>query len=122
MSASMTIAVVGDVIVVTTSFIQQPHSGISLSVNGSLVRNPNFDCHFSGDSVTDPQVVYYCTARKSGTVIIQANVTFCGVDWSSQKIIIIVEEQNDKQTKLGKLDHASCLCVYIINLLGTLYV
>ena len=112
MSASMTKAVVGDVIVVTTTIIQQPHSGISLSVNGSFTRNPDFDCHTRNHSVRDPQVVYYCAARKSGTVTIQANVTFCNLDWSSQKTIITVEEQNDdKQTKLGKaMTAAMCAC------------
>ena len=103
----MTTAVVGDIIVITISIIQQPHSGISLSVNGSFVRNPDFDCHPRGHSVLDPQVVYYCTARKSGTVTIQANVTFCSVDWGSEEIIIRVEDQNAMndsiKTKLGKL-------------------
>ena len=102
----MTTAVVGDIIVVTTSIIQQPHSGISLSVNNSFVRNPNFDCNTRGHSVLDPQVIYYCTARRSGTVTIQANVTLCGIDWGSRKISITVEEQNDDmQTKLGKAWH-----------------
>ena len=100
----MTTAVVGDVILITISIIQQPHSGISLSVNGSFVRNPGFDCHTRGHSVLDPQVVYYCTARKSGTVTIQANVTFCNVDWGSEEIIIRVEDQNAmNDSKLGKL-------------------
>ena len=105
-SASMTTAVVGDIVVVTASIIQQPHSGISLSVNNSFVINPDFDCNTRDHSVLDPQVIYYCTARRSGTVTVQANVTLCGIDWGSRKISITVEEQNnDTQTKLGKAWH-----------------
>ena len=115
MSASTTTAVVGDIIVVTTSLIQQPHSGISLSVNESLFRNPGFDCHTRGHSVLYPQVVYYCTARRSGTVVIQANVTFCNIDWSSRIISITVEEQDDsKPTKLGKAMAAAYLSIVSI--------
>ena len=106
----MTSAVVGDVIMVIINIDQRPHSGISLSVNESFVRHPDFDCYPRDHSVTNPQVVYYCTARKSGTVTIQANVIFCSLDWSSQKIIIPVEEQNDD--KLGKDKVAAYTCMF----------
>ena len=109
-SANTTSVVEGDVIMFIIDIAQRPHGGISLSVNGSLVINSDFDCHFSGDSVRDPQVVYHCTARKSGTVIIQATVTLCSVDWSSQEIIITVEEHND--IKIGKDKAAAYTCLF----------
>ena len=42
LSANVTSAAVGEVILITSSITQQPHNGISLLVNGSISRNPNF--------------------------------------------------------------------------------
>ena len=92
LSANVTAATVGDVIMISSSITQQPHNGISLLVNGSISRNSNFECRTTSH-VLGRQVLFYCNARKSGTVTIQSNVVFCDVDLTSQQINITVEEQ-----------------------------
>ena len=116
MSASKTTAVVGDIIMVNTSITQQPHGGISLSANGSFVRNPSFDCDTRGHSVLDHEVIYYCTARKSGAITIQANVVFCSIDWSSQTINISIKEDDSNSTKLSKRKAMVAAYVSIISI------
>ena len=83
---------VGDVVMITSSMAQQPHNGVSLLVNGLISTNPNFECSTTSH-VLGRQVIFYCTARKSGTVTIQSNVVFCDGDLTSQQINITIEEQ-----------------------------
>ena len=92
LSANATTAVIGDVVMITSSMMQQPHNGISLLINGLIAANPDFVCHTTSN-VLGHQVVYYCTARESGTVIIQSHVVFCDGDLTSQQINITIEEQ-----------------------------
>ena len=99
LSANVTSATVGDVIMITSSISQQPHNGISLLINGSI-NGSTLECHTTSH-VLGSQVLFYCIARKSGTVIIQSNVVFCDVDLTSQQINITIEEQrNETEGKL----------------------
>ena len=91
LSANATTAVVGDLVMITSIMVQGPHNGISLLTNGSIA-NPDFTCH-TMSNVLGRQVVYYCTARKSGAVTIQSHVVFCDGDLTSQQINIMFEEQ-----------------------------
>ena len=92
LSANATTAVVGDVIMITSSMVQRPHNGISLLVNGLIAANPDFTCH-TASNVLGHQVVYYCTAMKSAAVTIQSHVVFCDGDLTSQQINITFKEQ-----------------------------
>ena len=95
LSANITTATVGDVIMIISSITQRPHSGISLLVNGSIARNEDFPCHTTSH-VLGPEVIFHCTARKSGTMIIKSNV---GIDFTSQQILISIEEKTRSMYK-----------------------
>ena len=60
------------VVVIISSVIQRLHDGISLLVNGSIARNEDFPCH-TISHVLGPEVIFFCTARKSGIVCIESN-------------------------------------------------
>ena len=70
--------------VVVISIIQQPHDGISLLINGSIARNEDFPCH-TISHVLGPEVIFFCTARKSGIVFIESNVVFCSIDFTAHQ-------------------------------------
>ena len=114
LSANTTTAVVSNVVMITGSMVQRPHNGISLLVNGLIAANPDFICHTTSN-VLGHQVVYYCTARKSGTVTVQSNVVFCDGDLTSQQINITIEEQRVMidETQHGDQNGIVCHVYYI---------
>ena len=61
LSANITTATLGDVIMIISSITQRPHGGISLLVNGSIARNVDFPCHTTS-RVLGPEVIFHCTA------------------------------------------------------------
>ena len=94
LSANITRAIVGNVIMVITSIKQRPHNGITLFINDKAFTDPSADLSCSTQSkVLGEQVVYYCTAWKSGTMTIITNTEFCGTQLNSSQIDITVEEQ-----------------------------
>ena len=92
LSVNVTAARVGDVVMIISDMIQQPHNGISLSINGLISTNPNFTCHTTSN-ILSQQVIYYCTAKKTGMVTVQSNTVFCNTDLNSLRINITIEEQ-----------------------------
>ena len=93
-SVNVTTAVVGDVIMVITSIRQQPHIGITLFINDVASTNRSADLSCSNkNSVLGQQVVYYCTAWKSGTMIMDANTEFCSSELNSPQVDITIEEE-----------------------------
>ena len=90
----MTAAVVGDGILVISSIKQRPHNGISLFINGIASTDPSADLSCSTKNrVLGHQVIYYCIAKRSGTVTLRTNTEFCETVLNSQQINITIEEQ-----------------------------
>ena len=85
---------------VITSIRQQPHNGITLFINGVAFTDPSANLSCSTKSnVLGQQVVYYCTARKSGTMIINANTEFCDTQLNSSQVDVTIEEQRIMPTE-----------------------
>ena len=79
---------------------QQPHSGITLFINGIASTDPSADLRCSTESIWGHLVTYYCIAKKSGMMNITANTEFCDTVVDSQQIYIIIEEKRiDNKTE-----------------------
>lgn len=91
---------------ITVSMSQQPNNGITLLINGTAFTNPEalLAC-YTNSNISDPVVVYYCTAKQSarGIVTIKANTEFCGSNVESQKINMSVVEQ--RMTDVTQNEH-----------------
>ena len=97
-TANATTVVVGSVVMITCSITQRPHNGISLLTDEYITNSPNnpnrnFHCYSMSNDVTGPVLVYFCTAKKSGTITVQSNVDFCETLLYSQQINITILEQ-----------------------------
>ena len=101
LSANVAVVAVGSVVMIVSNMLQQPHSGISLFIDGEFYTNANLDfrCNTT-NNVTDQQIIYYCMGRRSETVTLQTNTVFCDTDLSSQQVNVTIEEQ-DATTQNG---------------------
>ena len=105
LSANKTVVAVGSVVMIVNNIRLQPHSGISLFIDGEadIYANPYFLCHITSD-VLGQQIIYHCTGRRSGTVTVQTNTVFCDTDLSSQQINVTIKENRMLQHKMEVSD------------------
>jgi len=95
LSANVTAVIPGDVILFISTLTQRPNNGITLFINRTVSTDARaiLDCHLMSNDVSGSEVVYSCTAVRSGTVTVNTNTVFCDSDLYSQNITITIEEQ-----------------------------
>ena len=92
---SATIVAVEDTLEIIGSFSHLPHSAISIYIDGSISHDDDMSCTVN-NNVYDKIVSYNCTAKQASTKHVWLQVPFCGIDFRSETLNIIIMEEPGK--------------------------
>lgn len=92
---SATIVAVKGIVEIIGNFSHLPHGGISIYIDDSVSEDDDMSCIVNND-VLNKIVSYNCTAKRAGTKRVWFEVPFCGLDFRSETLNIIIMEEPGK--------------------------
>ena len=94
-SSSVTMVVVDNTFVISSSFFHLPHSGISVIVDENVSSDGDINCN-KNTGIRNEIVNYTCTAIRPSINRIVVQVTFCNIEFTSQPLTITIKAHSSK--------------------------